>query len=645
MKEADISLTAENSKIPCVLGDMPVSIKIDTAATGKKRACIVKLHRKNRIPEVVTRSFLLNEHGRGTFFGWMPVDLEAISLHLPDSVDSRATFSARPMNYLEMVMRLACHSPKTMWQALRLLLQRNIRGFQFRIVRLCDSLNEPSYQNWRQVNYTSGKIPDYGNWLKTPDVLVSIVGDPRMVSKTRDSLAAQTYPHIREVAVGPGDGDFILQNPNCFWIRLTAGMELSADAVERLVKPLVDDPGIVAVYCDEDRIDTDGKRVDPFFKPAWNPPLAQSGWLAPDGAAIRVKALADILDFESMDAATFLLAASHYGKIGHLPAPLLHRRDRRQPAKIFLAASPAAPSKVSVIIPTRDRADLLSVCLAGLFEKTRHDGLDVIVIDNDSRQPDTLQLFARYENAGLIRRISLPGAFNFAKACNVGVNAAEHDLILLLNNDVDPLHPEWLDRMIVELDDGRVGACGPLLLFRDGFVQHAGVTLGAGSVARHSFHFRDPDGDEDCGLISQRREISAVTAACLLTRKHLWMNVGGMNENKLSVAFNDVDYCLKLGVSGKKIIWTPHARLTHLESVSRLADDTPEKQRRFAAEEQYMHEEWSEVLLNDPQYNPNFSLAAGDHVLDVLPRSLDVRTPDVWRNASAPRTGQKAPSF
>jgi GT2 family glycosyltransferase len=644
MKEADISLTAEYPKIPCALGDRPASIKIDAVAIGKKRVCIVRLHRKNRVPEVVMRSLLLDEAGRGIFFGWMPVDLDAISLHFPDDFDSRATFTARPMTYLEMVIRLTCHSPKTMWQAVRLLLRRNIRGFELRIVRLCDSLTEPSYQDWRKVNDTSRKIPDDKNWLTTSEVIVSIVGDPSMVPKTRASLTTQTYPHIREVPA-PADNDFVPQNQNCFWIHLTAGMELSADAIERLARPLIDDPDLVAVYCDEDRIDADGTYVDPFFKPAWNPPLAQSGWLAPDAAAIRVKALANIPDFGRMDAADLLLEASRYGRIGHLPVPLLHRWDRRPAARILSVASPARPSKVSVIIPTRDRADLLSVCLTGLFEKTRHDGLDVIVIDNESCQPDTLQLFSRYENAGLIRRIPLPGPFNFAKACNVGVNAAEHDLIMLLNNDVDPLHAEWLDRMIVELDDERVGACGPLLLFRDGFVQQAGITLGAGSVARHSFHFRDPEGDEDRGLISLRREISAVTAACLLTRKQLWINVGGMNEHKLSVAFNDVDYCLKLGVSGKKIIWTPHARLTHLESVSRLADDTPEKQRRFAAEEQYMHEQWSEVLLNDPHYNPNFSLVAGDHVLDALPRSLEVRTPDVWRNANALEPAQKAPSL
>ncbi|GAK71883.1 putative glycosyltransferase [Agrobacterium rubi TR3 = NBRC 13261] len=634
MKGTDISLTAENSKIPYALGDMPVSIKIDASGTGKKRVCIVKLHRKDRIPETITRSLLLDERGHGIFFGWMPVDLQAISLALPDGVDQRAKFTARPMTYLEMVIRLACHSPKTMWQALRLLLRRNIRGFQFRIVRLCDSLNEPSYRDWRQVNETFRKPSNFQDWPDTPDVLVSIVGDPRLISKTRDSITAQTYPHIQELPAQTGGEDFT-HNQNCVWIRLTAGMELSIDAIERLVKPLVDDPNLVAVYCDEDRIDTAGERVDPFFKPAWNPPLAQSGWLAPDGAAIRVTTLAHIPDSQKMGAAALLMAASQYGKIGHLPAPLLHRRDFRQPASILSGSSPAAPSKVSVIIPTRDRADLLSVCLAGLYEKTRHDGLDVIVIDNDSCEPDTLQLFSRYEDAGLIRRIPLPGPFNFAKACNIGVSAAEHDLVLLLNNDVDPLHPEWLDRMIVELEDERVGACGPLLLFRDGFVQHAGVTLGAGSVARHSFHFRDPDGGEDYGLISQRREISAVTAACMLTRKKLWMNVGGMNERTLSVAFNDVDYCLKLGVSGQKIIWTPHARLTHLESVSRLADDTPEKRRRFASEEQFMHEEWSEVLLNDPHYNPNLSLAGGDHVLDALPRTLDVRTPKVWRNARA----------
>lgn len=611
--------------------DRPVAIRITTKPHATRRVCIVRLHRTDRVPSVLIRSLLLDSNGKGVFYGWMPVGLEAISVVVVQAGQEDVVpvqFSVRGMSLVEMFARIAVHTPRTTLRLLRLLAVGNIRGFQFRVVRLCDGLNEPSYADWRDIyRNQSGALLPHDPDPVDPEVLISIVGDPSLAKATRNSLQPQSYRHLNEVMASQ-----LASLPDWqgkIWIRLPAGFTLDDDAVETLVRPLMENPDIVGVYCDEDRIGRQGHKVEPFFKPAWNPPLAKSGWLAPDGAAIRLSSLADIENLESASAGDLLLAASRHGEIAHVPIPMLHRPTKRTPATVEEPRSAVGPLRVSVIIPTRDRADLLSVCLEGLFAKTACDELDVIVIDNDSREQATMDLFSRYGSR--INRIMMPGTFNFAKACNLGVSQARHDLILLLNNDVDPLHPDWLQRMAVELEDNAVGACGPLLLFPDGFAQHAGVTLGAGSVARHSFHFRHPKAGEDQELISQRREISAVTAACLLTRRTLWDEVGGMNEENLAVAFNDVDYCLKLGTIGKKIIWTPHARLTHLESVSRKADDTAEKLRRFAREEKYMHEHWGSLLLNDPYYNPNLSLSAGDFVLDALPRDLSPRLADAGK--------------
>jgi GT2 family glycosyltransferase len=624
---------AENATLHA-FSDRPVAIRITAKPRAARQVCVVRLHRTDRVPATLTRSLLLDKNGKGVFYGWMPVGLEGVSVLVTNEHGETepAQFSVRGLTLLEMVARIAVHDPKATLKLLRLLAVRNIRGFQFRVVRLCDSLNEPRYSDWREI-YRKASLPkpQQNPGVVDPEVLVSIVGDPILAKATRQSLGLQSYRHLTEVTVSELKSDPDLRASGKIWIRLPAGSTLDEDTVETLLRPLIENPDLAGVYCDEDRVNGKGRKVEPFFKPAWNPPLAKTGWLAPDGAAIRLSSLSDIKDLETASAGDLLLAAASHGGIAHVPVPLLHRPVKRPLASIETPPSSKGPLQVSVVIPTRDRADLLSVCLEGLFAKTTCDDLDVIVVDNDSCEQATMDLFSRY--ASRIRRIMMPGAFNFANACNVGVAHARYELVLLLNNDVDPLHPEWLQRMAVELEDDRVGACGPLLLFPDGFAQHAGVTLGAGSVARHSFHFRHPDAGEDHQLISQRREISAVTAACLLTRKTLWDDVGGMNEEALAVAFNDVDYCLKLRDDGNTIIWTPHARLTHLESVSRKADDTAEKLRRFAREEKYMHERWGKLLLNDPYYNPNLSLYAGDYVLDALPRDLSPRLSNSTRRA------------
>lgn len=600
----------------------------------------VCLHRQDRFPALLRRPMLLDDRGRGRFYGWMPVSLHKLSVQ-PNrpalTTGALPVIRVRRISYARLAALIAINAPLAALRALRLLLVGNVKGFEYRFARFYDALNAPSYAVWTKA--MSEMAPSGPAFLHArhvrPPVFVTIVGaDPSHIASTRRSVAQQTYPHVHEVPVEDAYASGMKTKEAAYWMRLPAGMLLDKTAIAHLMQPLIADPTLAAAYCDEDRIDARGRCFQPFFKPAWNPPLAETGWLAPDGALIRLSALKGSADLAGTASGLLLIEASLHGQIVHVPRVLLHRSVARLPAQPSRPKSPRLETKVSVIIPTRDRADLLSVCLSGLFNETRADDLDVIVIDNESRQPETEALFERYAADRRFRRIPMPGPFNFSKACNLGVAQARYELTLLLNNDVNPIEPGWLDQMVAELDDPRTGAAGAFLLFPDGYAQHAGVTLGSGSVARHSFHFRHPRAGEDCGLMAQRQEMSVVTGACLLTRRSLWQQVGGMNEEQLAVAFNDVDYCLRLREIGKAILWTPHARLIHHESVSRGGDNTPEKLARFASEEKYMHERWGNALRNDPFYNPNLSLTAADWTLSAVPSNLSARLPSLQSSSS-----------
>lgn len=600
----------------------------------------VELHRKGRVPATVFRSFLINRQGRGRFYGWMPVQFEGATLvadvaTAKPSANAIPEISVRRMSLVELAIVLVLRRPLFILRILHLFMVGNRKGAAFRFVRQCDALSAPAYADWlvAQDAAERAEAPDRPEeWPLKPFVYVSIQpGTERAMRETRASLARQTWHDHAEMPApdiaGMKDGDAARAE---LWMRLPAGMRLAPRALERLVRPFAFSPAVVAVYSDEDRIDGHGRRKAPFFKPAWNPPLAQSGWLPLDGALVRMSDLPEDADLENMALGEIITQAAEgrNGAVLHIPRMLLHRDTPYQPVMkpVPPKATAAEMPKISVIIPTRDRADLLEACLKGLFEGTEGVDLDVIIIDNDSSDTAALALMSRYVEAGRIRRLMLPGAFNFSTACNLGVDASQHELVLLLNNDVEPLQPGWLSNLARELDDPEVGAAGCLLLFPDGYVQHGGVTLGAGTVARHSFHFLHPQSGEDRGLLRERREVSAVTAACLLTRKSLWEHLGGMDEHNLTVAFNDVDYCVKVRHAGMKIVWTPDSAMLHRESVSRGADDTPEKLRRFAREEQTVYERWGDILQNDPYHNPNLSLIAEDLVLEAHPRDLTPRS-------------------
>lgn len=621
--------------------DRPIRVSVRDPDHRLGRRPLLAFNRNDRTPATVFRSFLIDEKGRGSFYGWTPVHLKAMAIvadqaTLNNSATIEPQIKVRRLPLVEVVVLIALRRTLAFLQIIRLFLAGNQKGALFRFVRQCDALSAPAYAEWIEAQTLAQKNEtrdDSRAWPRRLRLLVSIEeGHSAAVAETRASLGGQTWRDFQEVA--PNYAARMLESgessDSLLWMRLPAGMRIAPNGLEMLVRPFAFSADVAVVYSDEDHIDARGKRIDPFFKPAWNPPLARSGWLPVDGAIFRLTQVPKDVALQRASSAEIILAVeqARTGKILHLPRVLMHRGPLCRPHESrsgFLQPKRQRPA-VSVIIPTRDRADLLEACLIGLLENTAPADLDIIIIDNESAEPATLALFSRYEQCGLVRRIFLPGEFNFSRACNIGADAARHDLILLLNNDVEPIGRHWLECLAGELDDPTVGAAGNLLLFPDGFVQHGGVTLGAGTVARHSFHFLDPKGGGDRGLLSQRRDMSAVTAACLLTRKDLWRRLGGMDEQKLTVAFNDVDYCLKVRDAGLRIVWTPEAVMSHRESVSRGADDTPQKLQRFAREERDMHERWSDTLKADPYYSPNLSLIAEEFVLEAHPRNLAPRS-------------------
>ncbi|SFI09276.1 glycosyltransferase [Bradyrhizobium sp. Gha] len=264
---------------------------------------------------------------------------------------------------------------------------------------------------------------------------------------------------------------------------------------------------------------------------------------------------------------------------------------------------------LTVIIPVRNRKDLLQACLSSIAPALADTRAKVLVADNDSSDPDMLEYLETIQRSGT-GVLAVPGPFNFARINNLAVEACGSDDILLLNNDVRAMEATWLSEMRSRLADADVGAVGAMLLWPSSMIQHAGVALGPSFAAQHIGNDRlvsDPGyGD----MLKVARECGSVTAACLLTRRSDYLAAGGLDELLFPVNFNDVDYCLKLRAQGKRIVWTPFARLYHDESASRGKDQRDDKASRFERELRNLRNKWGEHLLEDPYYNPNLSLDA-----------------------------------
>jgi GT2 family glycosyltransferase len=480
-------------------------------------------------------------------------------------------------------------------------------------------------------------------------------GDDRRIRALPASTADPAA--VLDVALAEAGGEFIVPLP--------PDASLPEHALYEVAAAIADHPDAELVYTDEDRLDASGRRCHPRFKTAWDPDLMLGrdavGHLAAYSRALLRRLGGMRAGLPSLDLALYDLAlraglAAGPARVRHVPAVLCHRRgaseaalgwdaegargivrrhlaeEEGEPEALVLPAPlapgwnrvvrplPAPSPLVSVIVPTRDRADLLERCTDAVLSRTDYAPLELLVVDNDSQEPATLALLGRLARDPRVRVLRRPGPFNFPALNNHAAREARGEVLLLLNNDTDATGPGWLREMVSHALRPDVGAVGAKLLYADGRVQHAGVVLGPGGAVTHQLRLSDPGEPGPGGELALARTVSAVTGACLALRRSVFFEAGGLDEQNLAVIFNDIDLCLRVGDRGYRVVWTPFAELLHLESVSRGFDQTPEKRARMLAEWAHFRRNWEPLLEADPFHNPNLTFRPEAALLATPPR-------------------------
>lgn len=394
------------------------------------------------------------------------------------------------------------------------------------------------------------------------------------------------------------------------WLLPMRAGDLFAKGAADLYRQAIADSEASLIYADEDTLGLFGQRVRPYFKPSWNSELYRYQDYLIGSCIVRASRDEIFCAIKKCDWLESIVsdAVAAEQNVLHIKQILHHRQSR--PAPRLPAPSPAIARDlpmVSVIIPTRNRVDLLSKCINGV-EMTDYPSSEIIVVDNDSDEPLTLDFLQQIESRG-VRVLRHPGPFNYSDINNRAVDHAQGDLICLLNNDIEVLEPDWLATMAMQALRNDVGAVGAKLLYPDGRIQHAGVVIGVGNAAGHAHRFLRPDEEGYFHRHSLPQFVSAVTAACLLVKRHRFLHVGGLDPLNFPVAFNDVDLCLKLNEAGWQSLYEPRAVLVHHESVSRGHDQDKAGAARFAGELAALQRLWKTDRVTDPYHHPELSRA------------------------------------
>jgi glycosyltransferase involved in cell wall biosynthesis len=442
--------------------------------------------------------------------------------------------------------------------------------------------------------------------------------------------------------------------------------ELHPAALATVVEACQRHPQWQFVYTDEDKIDADGQRYDPYFKPDWNPDLLY-GQNCISHLGVYARALVNAVGgfregLEGSQDWDLVLRCSEQltpAQIGHVPVVLYHWRaiagstaqgvdqksyahdaGRRALREYFARRGEAAEVMeidgvsgafrirhplpdpqplVSIIIPTRDRIDLLQRCVDSILARTTYANYEIVLVDNQSVEPASLAYLAGFANHPQVRVHRHDHPFNFSTINNDAVATCRGELVCLLNNDIEVITPDWLEELASHALRPHVGAVGAMLYYPNDTIQHAGVMLGVHGVAAHPYCGMPRGHVGQMGRARLAQAMSAVTAACLLVRREVYRQAGGLDP-LLQVAFNDVDFCLRLRQHGYTNMWTPFAELYHHESASRGHENTPEKRSRFTREVGFMKSRWGAQLEHDPAYNPNLTLSGEPFTLAFPPR-------------------------
>jgi GT2 family glycosyltransferase len=403
------------------------------------------------------------------------------------------------------------------------------------------------------------------------------------------------------------------------------------------------DDDVDVVYSDEDRLDELGVPRQPWFKPDWSPETLLTRDYVGRLCLVRRRALDEVGGVHDVVESArwydaLLRVTERTERIHHVAQVLYHRSAangtavedlalaaevalRRRGERAEVAVTPAgaeirfagAGERVTVVIPTRDRPELLSACLESLFTRTAYPAFDVVVIDNDSRLPETHELLANWleREPRRFRVLSDPAPFNYSALNNRAIATVEAPYVVLLNNDTEVIAPDWMEAMLGQARRPAIGAVGALLLYDDDTVQHAGVIVGILGLAGHAHRFFPAGSSGYHGAMKLDTNYLAVTGACLMIARAKYLEVGGLDE-ELAVSSNDVDLCLKLYAAGYRNVVVPRAVLRHKESKTRGGDDTPAKIRRTMREIGLIRSRWTDLSARDPYYNPNLTADAED---------------------------------
>lgn len=443
---------------------------------------------------------------------------------------------------------------------------------------------------------------------------------------------------------------------------LEPGDVLAPCALSHFALEIAGRSGAGIIYCDHDGLDIDGHRVDPRFKPDWNLDLfysqdyvshtvAYSRALIAEAGGIR-EAFGEGAGYDLMLRCVERLRPEQIHRIprilwhtGNAPASTDRREAMAAESGALVRhlersgiaarvtetdgvrrmhyALPADLPLVTLIIPTRNELTLLRQCVESIVTLTTYPNYEILLIDNGSDEAGALAYLAEIAGQPGIRVIRDDRAFNYSDLNNMAARHARGTVLGLVNNDIEVVSPGWLEEMVSLAMQPGVGAVGAKLLYPDETVQHGGVLLGVGGatgVAGHANKFLPATASGYMHRGMSVQSFSAVTAACLVVRKSLYEEVGGLNDIDLKIAYNDVDFCLRLRDAGYRNVWTPHAELFHHESATRGSDFSSAKRQRFDQEQDYMRSKWRELIADDPAYNPNLTACAEDFGLAWPPR-------------------------
>jgi O-antigen biosynthesis protein len=504
--------------------------------------------------------------------------------------------------------------------------------------RCIESVQAQYYENWELCLYDDGStnietLNCLSKWINVDQRIKITFGTKNL----HISLASNE-------AINVSKGDFIgfLDHDD----------ELLPETLLEVVNIINAFPKAKVIYTDEDLISPAGKYYSPHFKSDFNKSLILSLNYITHFVVVDRKIGDDSSWFRkglegAQDHDLILRLIEKTNAIIHIPKVLYHWRQsetstsynyyeksyareatrkaladyaerNRFSAEILNGPAPGVfyvkrkiitNQKVSIIIPFKDQPKLLRNCIESILTKTIYKNYEILLVSNNSIEEKTFNYLNEIRNRNLqIKILEYNIPFNFSAINNWAVKQSNGEYILLLNNDIKVINAEWLDAMIEQIQIESTGVVGAKLLYADKTIQHAGVILGIGGIAGHSHRFLP---DSYIGYFCRARVIqnfSAVTGACLLTKRKLWEKVGGLDEEQFKIAFNDIDYCLKIRQLGYDVIYTPYSRLYHYESKSRGYENTPEKIERFREESQSLKNKWGTDRIPDPFYNINLTL-------------------------------------